>query len=377
MKYGTDHAWAEIALDRVVANYRAIQELAGENCRVMAVLKANAYGHGAAPIALALEEHAGCPVFAVATLQEAMELREAGVKGDIVLLGPMDETHLERAVEEGIILSLFGLDHAKSVNTRSGALGLRPRVIITTDCGLSRFGIVLSGRTEQAAKEAAQIARMEHLECHSVMTHLTVAGDEMNRQQFALFDAFYALLEQEGVRLPRHCCESRLTVYYPDHHYDYVRPGADLYGFRPYYGIGPHFLPAMELKTRIAHIKWVEPGTAVSYGPVFTAQRRTRLGVLPIGYVDGLRPELGNRISVLVRGQRVPQVGRLCMDYCMIDLTDCPEAQEGDVVTLFGEDNGAFLSVQEYAAVYGGSPSELTCLLGQRVPRVHLWKKEL
>jgi alanine racemase len=207
------------------------------------------------------------------------------------------------------------------------------------------------------------------------MTHLTAGGvpekHELNIEQLTRFKDFSNILEKQGIYLKKHCCTSRFAIRYPSYQFDYVRTGSNLFGVHSYYGTGPHFRPAMQLKARILQLKEIEEGTAVGYGPVFTAERNTKVAVLPIGYADGLSCRLGNKMHLLVHGKIVPQIGRLCMDYCMVDVTDVPDVHEGDVVTLFGEDGVSFLSVQRHAAIYSGTASELICLLGRRIPRFY------
>ncbi len=370
----TDRAWAEVSLDHIAFNYRAMCECLRPGCQLIAVLKADGYGHGAAPVGRFLEQ-LGCRLFAVASLEEAMELREQGISVPILLLSPIPPRRASLAWENHLIVPLVSLEAARALSAQARNERKTLCAYIQADCGLSRFGIVVAGREAQAAEEAEAIARLPGLTVHSLMTHLTAGGvaeqDALNRRQLNCFRDFCRMLDARGLSLPRHCCASRFAVRYPDFQFDYVRIGSNLFGVHPYYGEGPRFRPAMQLKARILQVKEVEAGATVGYGPAFTAQRKTRLAVLPVGYVDGLSCRLGGRMRMLVHGVSVPQIGRLCMDYCMLDVTGVPDVKEGDVVTVFGEDCGQTLSVQEHASLYPGTASELICLLGKRIPRFY------
>jgi len=374
MLYQTDRAWAEVSLDDIVFNFNAINEHIRPGCQVIAVIKADAYGHGAVTVA-GLLERVGCKMFAVATFEEAIELREHKIKTPILLLCPITPKWVRLAVQNNITVPLIGLPQARLLEARARAENVLLSAYIKADCGLSRLGLVIAGKESLAADEVCEMAQLPGLKIHSIMTHLTAGGvaekDALNREQLTRFDDFCKLLSKRGLILPRHCCASRFAVRYPDFNFEYIRIGSNLFGVHPYYGNGPHFREAMQLKTRIVQIKEVDPGITVGYGPVFTAKRYTRIAVLPIGYVDGLSCRLSNRMHMLTHGVKVPQIGRLCMDYCMIDITDVPEACEGDIVTVFGRDGDSYLSVQEHAALYPGTASEIICLLGKRIPRFY------
>lgn len=374
MQYLKDRAWAEVSLDAVEENYAMMRAYLPAGTEIIAVLKANGYGHGAVPVAKTLEK-AGCSKMAVASIEEAMELRENGVSVPILLLGPIPVSYLEIAAKNELIVPLTDPEYAAEISGTARQLGLSVRAAIMLDCGLSRLGVVVKGREEEAVQDVLRLAALPNLELDSVMTHLTAGGipeqHELNLEQLNRFKDFTAALERAGLHLPKHCAASRFSVRYPEYAFDCVRIGSDLYGVHPYYGVGPHFKPAMQLRARIVQIKEVGANTLVGYGPKYKTEKPTRIAVLPIGYVDGLTTRLGDKMCFLLHGKRVRQIGRLCMDYCMVDITEIPEAVTGDIVTLFGEDEGAFLSVQEHAAIYGGTASELICLLGRRIPRFY------
>ena len=374
MLQAKDRAWAEISLDCIAANYRAMKKYIRPDCQIIAVLKADGYGHGAVAVGQLLER-LGCDIFAVASLEEGLELREHGISVPIMLLSPVMQDYLGMAAENRMIVPLVSVAGAKELSDYAQHLNKEFHAFIKVDCGLSRFGLVVPGREKEAVEEVCEIASLPNLKIHSIMTHLTAGGvaeqHALNLEQLECFRLFTESLKEKGIALPIHCCASRLAVRYPDYQFDYVRIGSDLYGVHPYYGEGPHFQPAMELKARILQVKEIPKGTAVGYGPAFHAERKTKVAVLPIGYVDGLSCRLGNGMQMLVHGKRVAQIGRLFMDYCMLDVTDVPDVQQGDIVTVFGADKGEFLSVQEHAALYPGTASELICLLGRRISRFY------
>lgn len=366
--------WAEVSLDQIACNYRAMLSCLHPGCQIIAVLKANGYGHGAVAVARLLQ-NIGCRQFAVACMEEGIELRQAGIDGTVLLLSPVLPDWMPYAAEYRLTVPLTDLQMAQKLSEWASANGREVPAYLMADCGLSRFGVVVAGREEAAIQELCAMSRLAGLRLHSLMTHLTAGGvaeqDTLNREQLERFRWLALELEQRGVYLPKHCCASRFAVRYPDYQFDYVRVGSDLFGVHPYYGEGPVFLPAMELKGLLSQVKEVETGNFVGYGPVFKTCRRTKVAVFPMGYVDGLSCRLGGRMQMLVDGKRVQQIGRLCMDSCMLDVTDVPGAKAGDTVTVFGQDGGTSISVQEQAALYPGTASELICLLGRRVPRFY------
>lgn len=369
-----DRAWAEVSLEHIAYNYQAMRAYLRPGCQLIAVLKVDGYGHGAVPVGRFLEQ-LGCQLFAVASPEEAMELRSQGISVPLLLLSPIAVRWAALASEQRFILPLVSMDMAGAVSSRAQAEHRTVPAYIKADCGLSRFGVVVPGREEAAAREAGAMARLPGLDIHSVMTYLTAGGiaeqDALNQKQLNCFRDFCRMLDAQGVTLPRHCCASRFAVRYPDFQFDYVRIGSNLFGVHPYYGEGPRFRPAMQLRARILQVKEVHAGSTVGYGPVFTAEHTTKVAILPVGYADGLSCRLGNRMRMLVHGKLVPQIGRLCMDYCMLDVTDVPDVKEGDITMVFGEDGGQTLSVQEHARLYPGTASELICLLGRRIPRFY------
>lgn len=374
MVYGKDRTWLEIDLSVIEENYRVIKEFIGNQTEIMAVVKADAYGLGAVAVSKTLE-NLGCPMFAVACIEEAMELRENGIKAPILTLGPLMPCHVKTAAENGIEVPLVSLEQARKISAAAQSAGVSVKAHIKADAGLSRFGIVLENRIKDAADEAESITKLPYIECVGVFTHYTAAdvplSEEFNLHQIELFKSFTAELEKRGVKLKVHSASSLFTSLYPQCHDDYVRVAALLLGLEHPTVRGITCRQSTEMKTVIYQIKEVEMGTSVGYGPTYYTRRKTKIAVVPVGFADGIRRSVQNMASFMLHGKRAKIIGKMCMDYTMIDVTDIPEAQEGDVVTIFGRDGENHTEAYELAALWGGSVGELTSLITARVPRFY------
>ena len=374
MEYRKDRAWLEIDLSAIEENYRRIKEFIGDQTEIMAVVKANAYGLGAVEVSKTLE-NAGCPMFAAACIEEAMELRENGIKAPILTLGPVMPYNAKTAAENGIEVPLMSLEQAKEMSEAAQKAGVTVKAHIKADAGLSRFGIVLEGRIKEAADEAEAVTKLPNIECVGVFTHYTAAGiplgEEFNLHQIGLFKSFTAELEKRGVKLKVHSASSLFTAIYPQCHDDYVRVAALLLGLEEPSERGVVCRQSTEMKTVIYQIKEVELGTSVGYGPTYYTRRKTRIAVVPVGYADGINRSVQDKASFMLRGKRAKIIGKMCMDYTMIDVTDIPEAREGDEVTVFGRDGGNHTEAYELAGLWGGTVGELTSLITARVPRFY------
>lgn len=374
MQYQQDRAWMEIDLDAIEENYRHIRRFIGEERGIIGVVKANAYGLGAVPIARCLEK-LGCEMLSVACIEEAMELREAGISTPILTLGPVAPWHAKLAAENGVEVPAVSLHQAQALSQAAAEAGVRLRVHVKTDVGLTRFGLVLKNNMERAVEEALAIAALPGLQCVAAFTHYTGAdiplGEEFNQEQIGLFHTFCSRIEARGLRVATHSASSFFTAAYPQCHDDYVRVAALLLGLEAPAPRGMACVPSAQLKTRIYQIKEVEAGTPVSYGPTYTTLRRTRVAVIPLGFADGLRRTIQNQVSLMVHGQWAKIIGKMCMDYMMLDVTDIPQAREGDVVTVFGRDGDLHKESYELAGEYPGSVGELTSVLSPRIPRFY------
>ena len=374
MKLKTTRTWAEISMPALEHNYRALRAMLPPGCRFLGVVKANAYGHGAVPVARRLEE-LGCEMLSVACLYEAEELRQGGVTSPILILGQTPPQFAPDLSRLGLTQTVGDLQTARAL---SAALprGERLRIHIKVDTGMSRLGFLWrDGRPEEAIRDIAGACRLPGLEAEGIFTHFANAdGDEdYTMKQFTRFLDCIDGLERENISFPiRHCAASAAVLNYPCTYLDMVRPGIALYGHYPdpsTEGLdGPGLIPVMSVYTRVAAVRSVPAGTPVSYGCTQTLARDSRLAVLPIGYGDGLPRALGGRFRVELDGVRVPIVGRVCMDMCMADVTDLPRAAEGDVAAIFGPGK----PVEEAAALVGTIQYELLCGVSPRIPRIYL-----
>lgn len=372
MNYLQKRTWAEIHLDRLEANYHALRALA-PNSKFAGLVKANAYGHGAVPVARKLEQ-LGADYLAVACLDEAMELREAGINAPILILGNTPPEFTRELLEGNITQTVYDPAQARDFSNRAQEMGRRLRCHLKVDTGMSRLGILCDDQSMEAGIDTlAEMARLPGLDCEGIFMHFADADTcpEYSRMQIDRFHRVLGALEARGVTFPvRHCCAGAATLNYPECHLDMIRPGIPLYGWHP----DPSTLdkielaPVMELKTHVISLRRLPKGTCVSYGRTYTLERDSLVAAVPVGYADGLFRGLSNRMEMKVRGKMAPQIGRICMDMCMLDVTDVPGVTVGDEVTVFGD--GA--SLQTLADTLGTITYELLCAVSPRVCRVYL-----
>ena len=375
MDQATKRTWAEISLPNLEHNYRALRGMLPRGCRFLGVVKANAYGHGAVPVAKKLEE-LGVEYLAVACLDEAVELRRAGITAPILLLGPTPVEFAGELLQYDLTQSVQDLPAARALSEAAVKADKPLKIHIKVDTGMSRLGFLCDEEhVNMSVEEIVKACSLPGLEAEGIFTHFANAdGDESyTMRQLTRFLDVVDKLRARGVELKiRHCAASAAVLNYPCTHLDMVRPGIALYGHYPdpsCQGLdGPGLLPVMTLKTRIAAVRELRAGTCISYGCTHTLARESRLAVLPVGYADGLERLLSNRSEMLVHGQRVPVLGRVCMDMCMVDVTDLPDVKVGDEATVFGPD----LPLEEKAGAVGTIQYELLCGVAPRVPRVYI-----
>ena len=366
--------WAEIDLSAIRHNYHAIRAALPEGCRFLGVVKADAYGHGALRVAQLLEQE-GADYLAVSCLDEALELRRGGIRMPVLILGHTPAEYTGMLIENDLTQTATCLAKAEEYSTEAVRLGKTLNLHIKLDTGMSRLGYLCTGDLfEEGVQNILTSCSLPNLNFEGIYTHFSVADeqDEESRrytwEQFRLFMAVIdAVRERGGIKfLIRHCANSGAVISYPETALDMVRPGLLLYGYGDGGALG--LRPAMRLLTRISTIKFHDRGTSVSYGRRFVTTRQTRMGVLSAGYADGLPRLSSNRCSYRVAGADAPQLGTICMDMCMVDLTDIPEAEVGSEVELFGPDN----SICRLAEAAQTIPYELLCSVTKRVPRVYL-----
>lgn len=369
--------WAEVDLDKIAANYRAIRAHVRPQSKVMAVVKADAYGHGAAFVAAELDA-AGADWFGVSNIEEAEQLRLSGIEKPILVLGYTPPEFAGDLIRHRVTQTLFGLAYARQLSDAAAQAGGTVDVHLKLDTGMSRIGFLFHGEDDAAAlvRDAAAAAALPGLRLGGVFTHFAVSDEPGNRftaVQFSRFTRAIALLEERGLHFAiRHCCNSAGLLAYPEMQLDMVRPGIILYGLTPAVGmpLPIALVPAMSLKTVLFLTKKLPAATPVSYGMTYETPGERVLGTLPIGYADGFARSLSGKADVLVRGQRARIVGRVCMDQCMADVTEIPDARAGDVVTVIGRDGGDAVTMDEVAAHMGTINYETACLIGKRVPRI-------
>ncbi len=369
--------WAQVSLANILHNYRAMRERMEPGCKFLGVVKTNAYGHGAVPVARCLEE-AGCDYFAAAMPEEAVTLRENGVRTPILILGYSDPDYTETLIRYHITQAVGDLAYAEELSRRAASLGGTLKIHLQADSGMGRFGYTCH-EGESPAKALAAIMALPNLETEGIFTHFAVSDEPEQAAYTAMqYESFRRLIgELEDITGRKldicHCANSGAMVNYKETFMDMVRPGIALYGLYPGKETGGLDLrPAMEIKSRIVQVKDFAPGKSVGYGRTYIAPSPKRIAIIPMGYGDGLHRALSNNMEVLLHGKRVPQVGRICMDMCMIDVTGVPEARVGDVVTVIGRDGEEFISADELAERAGTISYELLCTLSARVPRVYL-----
>ena len=372
--------WAEIDLDAIESNYRAIRACLRPETKVCCIVKADAYGHGSEQIAKTYEAlHADW--LAVSNLEEAGQIRRAGVKLPILILGYTQPDRAKELAENHIAQSVVGPEFAAALSAEAVKAGVTVDVHLQVDTGMSRVGFFYQdpGRDGAAIDAMERVCRLPGLHAQGIFTHFASAdegegGADYTRRQFACFTGAIARLGERGVRFAlRHCANSAAVFDYPEMQLDMVRPGVILYGLMPSGSIlhKVKLTPAMSLKSTVALVKTIPEGTCVSYGRRFTSERDTLVATVPIGYADGYLRRYGEKACALVRGKRAPVIGRVCMDQLMLDVTDVPGVKTGDTVTLMGRDGDESVTADEIADRIGTINDEIVCGVATRVPRVY------
>ena len=369
--------WAEIDLDALAHNYGRLRQHIGPKVRFLGVVKADAYGHGAVQVARTLQE-LGADYLAVSSIDEAMELRANGVTMPVLILGHTPKEQVGRLMEHHITQAVTCKAKALEYSREAAALGGTLKIHIKVDTGMSRLGYLCDGSHFDGGVEGiCEACGLPGLEAEGIFTHFAVADEQdqesqaYTRRQFDLFcRVIRAVEEKRGRRFPlRHCANTGATACYPEMRLDMVRPGLLLYGYGDTSGrMG--LKPCMRLVSTVSTIKIYDSGVSVSYGRRYVTERRTRMGVLAIGYADGLPRVISNKCSFAAGNGFAPQRGSICMDMCMIDLTELPEVDVGSEVELFGERN----SIYKLSDAAGTIPYELLCAVSKRVPRVYVRK---
>lgn len=363
-----DNTYLKIDLDAIADNFRAIREKAG--VPVMAVVKADAYGHGAVPVARLLEEE--CAFFGVATVAEALELRHAGLSKPILILGHTPANAFPVVIKEQIRPAVFCWEDAIALSAEATKQGVTAPFHFAVDTGMSRIGFQI---TKESADLCARIAALPGLEAEGLFSHFATADcADLSRTQAqsALFDQFCEMLRARGVSVKIRHLDNSAGVMNRACHYDMVRAGIVLYGLYPSDEVDPKLLPlrpAMSWHSHISYVKRLEPGRQIGYGGTYVTQRETVVATIPVGYADGYRRNLSNRFYVLIRGQRAPILGRVCMDQLMVDVTHIPGVNPGEPVVLMGCDGAESIPAEQLAAAGDSFNYEVVCNMSRRTPR--------
>ncbi|MDE7314007.1 MAG: alanine racemase [Eubacterium sp.] len=366
--------YAKINLDAVRHNLHQIHKLIHPDTKIIAVIKADGYGHGALPIADAVQPFHYVYGFAVATAEEALALRRHGIQKPILILGYVFPEHYPMLAEQEICLTVFTLEAAQQMSAAAHSLGKDLAVHIKIDTGMSRIGMQACA---ESAAEIAQIAALPHIRIEGIFTHFARA-DESDKtaanDQLAQFLHMSCLVQQAGVQIPyRHCANSAGIIDMPKADLDFVRAGIILYGLWPSDQVQRERIclqPVLELISHVAYVKTLPAGRSVSYGGTYTLTEERTIATIPVGYGDGYPRSLSNKGYVLIHGMRAPIIGRVCMDQFMVDVTDLPEVKTGDRVVLAGRDGAMSITLEELGELSGRFNYEFACGLSGRVPRV-------
>ncbi len=378
--------YVNVDLDAICRNVQAAMDRVGPDVKMMAVIKTDGYGHGAVPIAKALNK-IDVYAYAIATIDEAVELRGAGIDNPLLILGHVFENDLKAALECDVTLTVFAIDNARTISKVAGELGKTAKVHIKLDTGMGRLGFLPN---EESAKEIAEIFSMPNIEVEGVFSHFATA-DETDKtfayEQAKKYGEFVELLESRGMKfVVKHLCNSAgiidlsrengkmLSDNANNVKYNMVRSGIMTYGLYPSEEVEKDNVllePALSLISHIAFVKEVGSGFAVSYGSTYVTSGKTKIATIPVGYGDGYPRSLSNKGRVLIGGEYAPIIGRVCMDQFMVDVTHIPNVKQGDEVVLVGSQGDKRISVEEVADLAGSFNYEFVCGINKRVPRIY------
>lgn len=367
---------AVISLDAVEENFRQMRKNIASDTKMIAVIKANAYGHGAVQIAHMIEGYDYIWGFAVATAEEAIALRKAGITKPVLILGIVFEEFYPELVSYDLRPAVCEYQEAAKLSAEAVSQGKTIHIHLALDTGMTRIGFA---DEPSSVEEIKKIAALPGLEIEGMFTHFARA-DEYDRSpamvQLKRYLDFCSLLSEAGIEIPlRHCSNSAGIIRIPEANLSIVRAGITIYGIYPSTQVERDIVklsPVLELKSHITYVKDVLPGTAISYGGTYVADRKLRVATVPVGYADGYPRQLSGKGWVLVHGKKAPILGRVCMDQFMIDVTEIPDVKKGDQVTLIGRDGDEFISIEEMGDLSGRFSYEFACEISDRVPRVYI-----
>lgn len=367
---------AVISLDAVEQNFREMRKNIAEDTKMIAVVKADAYGHGAVPIAHLIEDHDYIWGFAAATAEEAVHLRQAGITKPILILGIVFDEYFPELVQYDIRPAVCEYEEAKKLSDEAVLQNKTVHIHIALDTGMTRIGYA---DIPESVEEIKKIAELPNLEIEGMFTHFARA-DEYDRSpamvQLERYQDFSKRVEEAGVDIPlHHCSNSAGIIRVPEANLSIVRAGITIYGIYPSSEVERDIVklaPVMELKSHITYVKDVPAGAAISYGGTYVADKKRRVATIPVGYADGYPRQLSNKGWVLIHGKKAPILGRVCMDQFMADVTEIDNVKKGDEVTLLGRDGDEFISIEEMGDLCGRFSYEFACDISPRVPRVYI-----
>ncbi len=368
-------AWAEVNLDAIANNIHEIRRITNPHAKIMATVKADAYGHGFLEVVKTLIEN-GADCLAVAALQEAKQLRSRGIQVPILILGGLMDDACEDLVDFDVIPAVFSYEFAKALSYVGEKKDKIVKVHIKIDTGMTRVGFVAGdGDNTAIVDEIEKISKLPYIEIDGIFSHFACADEadeEFTRRQFARFTDVCEKLTARGVNIgTRHICNSAGIMMYPEMHLDMVRAGIILYGLYPSDEVDKskiNLIPAMTLKATITLVKEVSKGREVSYGKTYITDKPTKIATVPIGYADGYLRGLSGRSKMIAGGQLVDVIGRICMDQCMIDVTNVNNINAGDEVIIFGD---SLVTADDLAEWLGTINYEVVCVIGRRIPRIY------
>ena len=366
--------YAAIDLDAVCHNISEIKKLVGPDTKIMPVIKADGYGHGAVPVAKALNK-IGVDGFAVAIIEEGIALRKQGITKPILILGYTSEYQYASLIQHEIEQTVFSYEMAEAISKFAVTMKKDARIHIKVDTGMNRIGFK---PTEESVGQVQRIQKLPNIKIQGIFTHFACADEEDKtsaRYQKKLFDQFVSKIEEKGIEIPvKHVSNSAAIMDLRECRMDMVRSGIITYGLYPSEEVDKSAIdlkPALSLISHVIHVKEVGPGEGVSYGSTFVTDRKTRIATIPVGYADGYPRALSSRGRVIIRGQYAPIIGRICMDQFMVDVTDIEGVSVMDRVTLVGTEGDKNIAVEEAADLAGSFNYEFVCGIGKRVPRVY------
>ncbi|MBQ7965910.1 MAG: alanine racemase [Ruminococcus sp.] len=376
----TRRLWAEINMDAAISNYHAIKEKIGEDTKICCVVKADGYGHGAVELAKLYSE-LNCDYFAVSNLDEALELRDADIKEPIVILGYTPANRCEDLSKYNISQAVYGLDYAKMLSDECVKAGVKCKIHIKCDTGMSRLGFMCQQfpRDDYSIEEIRTACTLPNLVTEGIFTHFAVAdecdeGRDFTRQQYNAFTHTVDALKKQGIAFEvTHCSNSGAILDHADMKLDMVRAGIILYGLAPSDKLKDklNLEPIMRLKTMVSYVKEIKKGTTVSYGRTFTAQRDMKIATVPVGYADGYIRAFAKDGYMFIKGQKAKIIGRICMDQTLLDVTDIEGVEIGNVCVLFGNGRGGEPTPDDVAKWGNTINYEIVCSVSKRVPRLY------